>query len=217
MSWDRHLERFVWNNYRFKGVSKSDLMYQTHDGSYGRRCRKCLTAYKKSGQRRWAEEFGAEERIENRITQTTGLDWQTDFNNMSEGEQKVWVDNADPNNPTAVKVDGWWDGEWVCLHCGDSWETQAAALRCAEWDGHVLEGREEWKDKMIEKYGAEEFGAESFEAKGARKCTKHFWELASRKNPISGGMQFFNQCVLCGKKNFSRGGSAMSDRGFFAE
>ena len=110
-----------------------------------------------------AEEFGVEERIENRITQTTGLDWQTDFNNMSEGEQKVWVDNADPNNPTAVKVDGWWDGEWVCLHCGDSWETQAAAIRCAEWDGYVLEGREEWKEKMIEKYSAEEFGAEEEE------------------------------------------------------
>ena len=61
------------------------------------------------------------------------------------------------------------------------------------------------------------YSAETFEAKGARKCTKHFWELASRKNPISGGMQFFNQCVLCGKKNFSRGGSAMSDRGWFAE
>jgi hypothetical protein len=72
-------------------------------------------------------------------------------------------------------------------------------------------------DYVMRGMKAEEFGAESFEAKGSRKCTKHFWELASRKNPISGGMQFFNQCVLCGKKNFSRGGSAMSDRGFFAE
>ena len=49
------------------------------------------------------------------------------------------------------------------------------------------------------------------------KCTQHFWDLASRRNPMSGEIQFFNQCQLCGKKNFSRGGSAMSDRDMFAE
>jgi hypothetical protein len=55
------------------------------------------------------------------------------------------------------------------------------------------------------------------QSKGKSKCSKHYWDLAVRRNPISGERQFFNQCLLCGKKNFSRGGSAMSDRGFFAE
>ncbi len=62
-------------------------------------------------------------------------------------------------------------------------------------------------------------GAETFEAqsKGKSKCSKHYWDVAMRRNPISGERQFFNQCLLCGKKDFSRGGSAMSDRGFYAE
>ncbi len=53
---------------------------------------------------------------------------------------------------------------------------------------------------------AESFGADT-------GCKKHFWDLAVRRNPISGENQFFNQCVLCGQKNFSRGGAAMSDFG----
>ena len=92
---------------------------------------------------------------------------------------------------------------------GYSWPDNHEALRKSALLHHKRRQKE-----AIERNKQE---AESFEAKGSRKCTKHFWELASRKNPISGGMQFFNQCVLCGKKNFSRGGSAMSDRGFFAE
>ena len=55
------------------------------------------------------------------------------------------------------------------------------------------------------------------QSKGKSKCSKHYWDVAVRRNPISGERQFFNQCLLCGKKDFSRGGSAMSDRGFFAE
>ena len=79
---------------------------------------------------------------------------------------------------------------------------------------------EELREKNVEVQAYESvFDAETFEAKskGKSKCSKCYWDLAVRRNPISGERQFFNQCLLCGKKDFSRGGSAMSDRGFFAE
>lgn len=88
------------------------------------------------------------EKIEDRITQTTGLDWQTEFENMKEDECKLFIESEDLKRPTAVKV----GEEWVCLHCGDAWISQAAAIRCAAWDGHILEGREEWYEQMVKKY-----------------------------------------------------------------
>ena len=102
-------------------------------------------------------------------------------------------------------------------------ENEYAWSRGTTWKcscgGPVVEGFVCMRCEKVQEIYGRDYTAESFEAqsKGKSKCSKHYWDLAVRRNPISGERQFFNQCLLCGKKNFSRGGSAMSDRGFFAE